>query len=252
MNGRHAVVVVEDIGKYLNGTTHQAIDFSDQHAFQNSIRKRDNGQNSEKRNLAQSKRSAEHAQNTMKEHHKLINEPMITQSTNGKSESRRSRTKNAVEENEYTSIVGRCFRKTDMNDDTREQSKQKKDHRVVECLMCGFSSTSQGKTLETLMLQHLRVKHNVTKSLISSETAKRMQEWKDVLLKENPTRNPSTAWDYFVKQASGRNADCVLCDLTNFPRNDGSTFYMLKHLHMEHNFDQKWLPFKCWCTPRCK
>ena len=143
------------------------------------------------------------------------------------------------------SIVWRCFKKLETEGDG-QLPKKGKNHRVVECSMCGSQLPHHKKS----MLEHLQLKHNVKNTDISSDTVERMNEWKDVLQKKNLTRNPSTAGDYFVKMQDIQ--ECILCDFTNLHRPDGSTYPMLRHLHRGHNYDHRLLPLKCMCKPTCK
>ncbi len=131
-------------------------------------------------------------------------------------------TSHATHENDTheENIVWRCFRKEEFNG--------RRDHQLARCVMCGYRTTFTGKEeLENTLAQHLNAKHNVTKTQIDSETATRMKKWKDYLKEINPTRNPSVIWDYFVtRQSNDRDADCILCDFTDFERRKGATCHM--------------------------
>ncbi len=247
LNGRHPVVVLEDIGKYLDRSTYLTVKETErfnQNVPQNFIRQPENSQSAEIKASKQSNGSSLNSKN-FPSGPKLV----LNNAVKGNAESQNRGTLNVTEENANwaeESIMWRCFKKKEVNKDI-DPFKKGKDHQVVECMMCRFSTTGKGKTLENLMLDHLLVNHNVQKSLISSETAKSIKEWKDVLIKKNSTRNPSTAWDYFVKRQCWLDIACILCDFTNEQRKDGSTATLLQHFYGYHHFDRKLLPYKSMC-----
>ena len=142
------------------------------------------------------------------------------------------------------SIVWSCFKKIEEVED----EKKGKSFKIVQCLLCGSELKSNYQ--ERIMMQHLRVKHNVRNTHISNDTLKRMNEWKDVLQKKS--RRPSKVWSYFVKGPKLAIDECIMCDFVNVHRPDASTYSMLQHLHRKHSFDHKLIPFKCTCIPPCK